>query len=101
MKDIILFSLAVAVLALYVVALVQHATGRAFRICTTVDVNGLVRDVKGRLVRTPKPLPTPKPTPTPKHETETEKQDHSEWQNIRYYERTLDGRFSPIEKISK
>ena len=101
MKDIILVLLAVSVLALYVVALVQHATGRAFRICTTVDVNGLVRDVKGRLVRTPKPLPTPKPTPTPKHETETEKQDHSEWQNIRYYERTLDGRFSPIEKISK
>ena len=99
MKDIILFSLAVAVLALYVVALVQHATGRAFRICTTLDVNALVRDVKGRCVRTPKPLPTPKPTQ--KHETETEKQDHSEWEQVRYYERTLDGRFSPIEKISK
>ena len=96
MKDIILVLLAVSVLALYVVALVQHATGRAFRICTTVDVNALVRDVKGRWVRTPKPLPTPKPTP--KHEAV---QDHSEWENIRYYERTLDGRFSPIEKISK
>ena len=98
MKDIILVLLAVAVLTLYVVALVQHATGRAFRICTTVDVNGLVRDVKGRLVRTPKPLPTPKPTPTPKHEAV---QDHSEWEQVRYYERTEDGRFSPIEKISK
>ena len=99
MKDIILVLLSVSVLALYVVALVQHATGRAFRICTTLDVNALVRDVKGRLVRTPKPLPTPKPTQ--KHETETEKQDHSEWEQVRYYERTLDGRFSPIEKISK
>jgi len=98
MKDIILVLLAVAVLTLYVVALVQHATGRAFRICTTVDVNALVRDVKGRWVRTPKPLPTPKPTPTPKHEAV---QDHSEWEQVRYYERTEDGRFSPIEKISK
>ena len=96
MKDIILVLLAGAVLALYVVALVQHATGRAFRICTTVDVNALVRDVKGRWVRTPKPLPTPKPTP--KHEAV---QDHSEWEQVRYYERTEDGRFSPIEKISK